>query len=137
MIFIINTGHPTLSFTSCLLSIAQVSLDLYDQIMVNRSHLLSFKTWHSNGEVKQLFECSNGHQLKELSQKLDLTVADNQICMALITDPQQQEPVCLALFGISSDLEQYISQFKRLQMCPSRFFISNDDSSNTDSSMKQ
>lgn len=127
MQFIINTGHPNLSFSSCLLNIAQASFDLYDQIMAHRSQLLSFKSWHHNGELKQLFECTTSEQLRELNQQLEIALEDNQICTALITDSQYHEPVCLALFGISSYLEQYTSHLKRFHICPSRFFNANDD----------
>ena len=133
MHFIINTGHPNLSFSSCVLNIAQASFDLHDQIMAQRSQLLSLKTWHNHGEVKQLFECSNGDQLRELNQQFDLALEENHICAALVTDAKHHEPVCLALFGIASYLEQYTSQFKRLNMCPSRFFLQN----NTDEQVQQ
>lgn len=132
MVFIINTSHPDLSFSSCLLSVAQASFDLYDQIMVNRSQLLSYKTWHSNGELKHLFECSDGNQLLEFSQQLTVAFEENQISTVLINDPRLNYPVCLAIFGIAADLEQYTSQFKRIEMCPTRFCISTEDKSTTD-----
>jgi peptidyl-tRNA hydrolase len=132
MQFIINTGHPQLSFSACLLNIAQASLDLYDQIMAHRSLLLSFKTWHNHGEIKQLLECAHGSQLQDLNQQFDLSVDESVICTALITDSKYHEPVCLALFGMASHLEQYTSQFKRLQMCPSRFFIDNTHNNDDD-----
>jgi hypothetical protein len=127
MQFIINTGHPHLSFSACLLHIAQASFDLYDQIMEHRSQLLSFKTWHHHGELKQLFECHSGNQLRELNQQLEITSADNQICTALITDSKYHEPICLAIFGVASYLEQYTSQLKHLRLCPAKFFINDDD----------
>ncbi|UJR26034.1 hypothetical protein I4U23_007380 [Adineta vaga] len=132
MKFIINTGHPYLSFSACLLNIAQASFDLYDQIMEHRSHLLSFKSWHHHGELKQLFECTNGNQLRELNQQFELTLDANQICTALVHDSKYNEPVCLAIFGIASYLEQYTSQFKRLRLCPSKFFINDDDDNDED-----
>ncbi|CAF1328602.1 unnamed protein product [Adineta steineri] len=133
MQFIINTGHPHLSFSACLLNIAQASFDLYDQIMEHRSQLLSFKTWHNHGELKQLFECNTGNQLRELNQQFEIALEDNQICTALINDSKYHEPVCLAVFGIASYLEQYTSQLKHLRLCPSKFFINdtNDDDENT------
>ena len=127
MQFIINTGHPQLSFSACLLNIAQASLDLYDQIMAHRSQLLSFKTWHQHGEMKQLFECQTSEQLRTLNQQFEIALEDNQICTALITDVKSQEPVCLAVFGITSYLEQFTSQLKPLKICPARFFLNNDD----------
>ncbi|CAF5118507.1 unnamed protein product, partial [Rotaria sp. Silwood1] len=127
MQFIINTGHPHLSFSACLLNIAQASFDLYDQIMSHRSQLLSFKTWHHHGELKQLFECNNGNQLRELNQQFEIALKENQICTALINDSKYHEPICLAVFGIASYLEQYTSQLKRLNMCPTKFFINDDD----------
>ncbi|CAF0751492.1 unnamed protein product [Rotaria sordida] len=131
MQFIINTGHPHLSFSACLLNIAQASFDLYDQIMSHRSQLLSFKTWHHHGEFKQLFECNNGNQLRELNHLFEMTLKENQICTALIYDTKYHEPVCLAVFGIASYLEQYTSQLKRLHICPTKFFINdNDDDEN-------
>lgn len=145
MQFIINIGHPHLSFSACLLNIAQASLDLYDQIMSHRSHLLSFKTWHHHGELKQLFECNNGNQLRELNQQFEIAVKDNHICTALINDSKYHEPVCLAVFGTASFLEQYTSRLKRLKMCPSKFFINdeddddnmNDDENNRETTRKQ
>jgi peptidyl-tRNA hydrolase PTH2 len=130
MQFIINTGHPHLSFSSCLLNIAQASFDLYDQIMTQRSQLLSFKTWHHHGELKQLFECNNGNQLREVNQQFEIGLEENQICTALINDSKYREPVCLAVFGIASYLEQYTSHLKRLQICPTKFFINDDDDNN-------
>jgi hypothetical protein len=143
MQFIINTGHPHLSFSACLLNIAQASFDLYDQIMVHRSQLLSFKSWHHHGELKQLFECNNSEQLRELNQQFEIALEENQICTALITDTIHHEPVCLAVFGIASYLEQYTSQFKRLRICPAKFFINDDDENineqgnNSETSRKQ
>ena len=127
MQFIINTGHPQLSFSSCLLHIAQASFDLYDQIMAHRSQLLSFKSWHQYGELKQLFECQTSDQLRMLNQQLEIALEDNQICTALITDAKSREPVCLAVFGIASYLEQFTSQLKPLKICPARFFLNNDE----------
>ena len=127
MHFILNTGDPQLSFPSCLLHIAQASFDLYDQIMAHRSQLLSFKNWHQNGELKQLFECQTSEQLRTLNQQLEIALEDNQICTALITDSKSREPVCLAVFGIASYLEQFTSQFKPLKICPARFFLNNDE----------
>ncbi|CAF1541195.1 unnamed protein product [Adineta ricciae] len=132
MQFIINTSHPHLSFSACLLNIAQASFDLYDQIMQHRSQLLSFKSWHHHGESKQLFECANGNQLRELNSQLEMTIDANQICTALTYDSKYNEPVCLAIFGIATYLEQYTSQFKRLRLCPSKFFIHDDDEDEDD-----
>jgi hypothetical protein len=145
MQFIINTGHPHLSFSACLLNIAQASFDLYDQIMAHRSQLLSFKTWHHHGELKQLFECNNSDQLRELNQQFEIALEENQICTALINDTKYHQPICLAVFGIASYLEQYTSQFKRLRICPSKFFINdgddddnlNDQGNNSETSRKQ
>lgn len=128
MQFIINTGHPHLSFSTCLLNVAQASFDLYDQIISYRSQLLSFKTWNNHDEFKQLFECNNGNQLRELSQQLETPLKDNQICTVLINDSKYDEPVCLAVYGIASDLQKYTSQFKRLYMCPTNFV--NDENEN-------
>jgi len=130
MQFIINTGHPHLSFSACLLTIAQASFDLYDQIMAHRSQLLSFKTWHHHGEFKQLFECNNGDQLRELNQQFEIALEENQICTALINDTKYHEPVCLAVYGITSYLEQYTSQLKHLRICPTKFFINDNDDEN-------
>ncbi len=127
MQFIINTGHPHLSFSACLLNIAQASFDLYDQIMVHRSQLLSFKNWHHHGELKQLFECQTSEQLRELNQQFEILLEENQISTALITDTTYHEPVCLAVFGITSYLEQYTSHLKRLRICPAKFFINDDE----------
>jgi hypothetical protein len=136
MLFIINTGHPNLSFSACLLNIAQASFDLYDQIMAHRSLLLSYKSWHHNGELKQLFECPTSEQLRELNQQFEVTLGGNQICTALITDPTYHEPVCLAVFGIASYLEQYTSHLKRLRICPAKFFINDDDGNITEQEHK-
>ncbi len=130
MQFIINTGHPHLSFSACLLTIAQASFDLYDQIMAHRSQLLSFKTWHHHGEFKQLFECNNSDQLRELNQQFEIALEENQICTALINDTKYHEPVCLAVYGITSYLEQYTSQLKHLRICPTKFFINDNDDEN-------
>ena len=127
MQFIINTGHPHLSFSACLLNIAQASFDLYDQIMVHRSQLLSLKSWHHHGELKELLECQTSEQLRELNQQFQLALEDNQISTALIIDTISHEPVCLAVFGIASYLEQYTSHFKRLRTCPAKFFIDGED----------
>ena len=134
MQFIINTGHPSLSFSACLLNVAQASFDLYDQIMVSRSQLLAFRTWHHHGELKQLFECQSGTHLRVLNQQFEAIPDENLICTALIVDPQYQEPICLAVFGSIAFLEQYTSQFKRLQSCPARFFI--DDGETVDSQVE-
>jgi len=62
-----------------------------------------------------------------VNQQLEIALEDNQISTALITDSQYHEPVCLAVFGISSYLEQYTSHLKRFHICPSRFFNTNDE----------
>ncbi|CAF3634471.1 unnamed protein product [Rotaria socialis] len=132
MQFIINTGHSHLSFSACLLHIAQASFDLYDQIISCRSQLLSFKTWNNHDEFKQLFECTSGNQLRELNQQLETEHQENQMCTVLINDSKYNEPVCLAVFGIASYVQQYTSHLKRLQTCPTLFFIAdeNDDNEN-------
>ncbi|CAM2709366.1 unnamed protein product [Rotaria socialis] len=117
---------------SCLLHIAQASFDLYDQIISCRSQLLSFKTWNNHDEFKQLFECTSGNQLRELNQQLETEHQENQMCTVLINDSKYNEPVCLAVFGITSYVQQYTSHLKRLQTCPTLFFIAdeNDDNEN-------
>ena len=134
MQFIVNIAHPTLNFSACLSNIAQASFDLYDQIMADRLQLLAFKTWHNHGEVKELFECADGNQLRDLTQQFDQTFDENRICTALVNDSIYHEPVCLALFGQKSYLEQYTSHLKRLTMCPSRFFLNQDDQKSNESS---
>ena len=79
---------------------------------------------------KQLFECNDGNQLRELNQQFEIALEEKQICTALINDSKHHEPVCLAVFGIASYLEQCTSQLKPLQMCPTQFVI-NDDDNNT------
>lgn len=127
MQFIVNIAHPTLSFSTCLTTIAQASFDLYDEIMVDRLQLLAFKNWRHRGEVKELFECVDANQLRDLSQQFDQTFDEHRISTTLVTDGVFHEPVCLALFGQKSYLEQYTSHFKQLTMCPSRFFLNQDD----------
>jgi hypothetical protein len=95
--------------------------------MVHRSQLLSFKNWHHHGELKQLFECQTSEQLRELNQQFEILLEENQISTALITDTTYHEPVCLAVFGITSYLEQYTSHLKRLRICPAKFFINDDE----------
>ena len=61
-----------------------------------------------------------------------MTIDANQICTALTYDSKYNEPVCLAIFGIATYLEQYTSQFKRLRLCPSKFFIHDDGDEDED-----